>query len=198
MTDQPGLNEDALRLLEENYEWLRYRCRVTNRKVEDELFSIVLEKAFNSLGSFVDTGYGMKPWLNKILYNANLDLGAKSSKENSKRQNNIVSFGGDDGEEISIFDNPIDEALQSMSAEERYMYLNDSENIEKALVQLDEPFQETIRLWLAGFGYAEIAKQLGVPTNTIGTRIHRAKRDLRPLLKDLAMEYGFSSKDKKK
>jgi RNA polymerase sigma-70 factor (ECF subfamily) len=68
----------------------------------------------------------------------------------------------------------------------------------KALRQLEEPFQQTIRLWLTGYSYNEIAAEMGVSTNTVGTRIHRAKQDLRKLLKDLAIEYGFSSKDKKK
>lgn len=198
MTNELGINDDSLRLLAAHYEWLRFTCRTENYKQEDELFSMVVEKALAGLNGFKDQGYGIKPWLRVIVKNTNKDLIKRISKEDSKRTSNVIAFGGDDGEEISIFDNPIDEALQTISAEERYLYLNDSSRITEALEQLDEPFQETIRLWLAGFSYTEIAAELGIKTNTVGTRIHRAKQDLQKLLKDLAVEYGLSSKNKKK
>ncbi|MEY3406462.1 MAG: Sigma-70, region 4, partial [Actinomycetota bacterium] len=66
------------------------------------------------------------------------------------------------------------------------------------MAQLEEPFQETFRLSFSGYSYAEIAAKMGVNTNTVGTRIHRAKRDLRKILKDLAAERGYSKKAKKK
>ena len=198
MTNSFGINDDSLRLLAENYEWLRMECRRKNFKHQDELFSIVLEKAFGSISSFKDQGHGMKPWLRVIVKNSSTDLNTKYSKEDAKRTSNIVTVDGDSGEQLDIFDNPIDKALHSISAEDRFIYLNDSRNISKALGLLEEPFQETMRLYIAGFSYSEIAAEMGVGTNTVGTRIHRAKHDLRDLLQDFAMEYGFSSKDKKK
>ncbi len=196
MTNELGIKDDSLRLLADNYEWLRYTCRRENFKQEDELFSLVVEKALGSLAGFKDQGYGIKPWLRVIVKNTNKDLLKKTSTEQSKQVSNVVTF--EDGEQADIFDNPIDKALHIISAEDRYMYLHESANMAKALCQLEEPFQQTIRLWLTGYSYAEIADKMGVKTNTVGTRIHRAKSDLRKILKDLAMEYGYTSKDKKK
>lgn len=196
MTNELGINDDSLRLLADNYIWLRYTCRRENFKQEDELFSLVVEKALGSLAGFKDQGYGIKPWLRVIVKNTNKDLKKKNATEQSKHAPNVVTF--EDGEQADIFDNPIDEALHAISAEDRYMYLHESANMAKALRQLEEPFQQTIRLWLTGYSYNEIAAKMGVSTNTVGTRIHRAKRDLRKLLQDLAIEYGFSGKDKKK
>ncbi|MFN5159627.1 MAG: RNA polymerase sigma factor [Rhodoluna sp.] len=198
MTNELGINDDSLRLLADNYVWLRYTCRRENFKQEEELFSLVVEKALGSLSGFKDQGYGIKPWLRVIVKNTNKDLLRTTNVENSRRAPNVVTFDGDGGEQVDIFDNPIDEALHAISAEDRFIYLQELGNMAKALRQLEEPFQQTIRLWLTGYSYNEIAAEMGVSTNTVGTRIHRAKQDLRKLLKDLAIEYGFSSKDKKK
>jgi RNA polymerase sigma-70 factor, ECF subfamily len=198
MTNQFGINDDALRQLADNYEWLRFTCRRENFKQEDELFSIVVEKALGSLRGFKDQGYGIKPWLRIIVKNCNKDLLRKTINEQAKKVDNVVTFDGDEGEQVDIFDNPIDEALQAISAEDRFLYLHESQNADAAMAQLEEPFQETFRLSFSGYSYAEIAAKMGVNTNTVGTRIHRAKRDLRQILKDLAAERGYSKKAKKK
>lgn len=198
MTNQFGINDDALRQLSDHYEWLRYTCRRENFKQEDELFSIVVEKALGSLKGFKDQGYGIKPWLRVIVKNSNKDLVRKTMTDQNKKVDNVVTFDGDEGEQIDIFDNPIDEALQAISAEDQFMYLNEKQNMDEAVAQLKEPFQEAFRLSHAGFSYAEIGKIMGVKTSTVGTRINRAKRDLRKILKDLAAERGYSTKAKKK
>jgi RNA polymerase sigma-70 factor (ECF subfamily) len=56
-------------------------------------------------------------------------------------------------------------------------------DVRAALDELDPEFQDAYRLHaLDGLGYVEIAAKLGVPVNTIGTRIMRARRKLRTIL----------------
>jgi RNA polymerase sigma-70 factor (ECF subfamily) len=58
--------------------------------------------------------------------------------------------------------------------------------VERALAQLPEPFQSTLRLRdVDGLEYAEIAERLELPVGTVRSRLHRARALLRPLLATL-------------
>ncbi|HEY2743481.1 MAG TPA: RNA polymerase sigma factor [Polyangia bacterium] len=58
-------------------------------------------------------------------------------------------------------------------------------DVREALALLDEPFAETFCLHaLEGRSYADIARELGVPVNTVGTRILRARKKLRRVLSE--------------
>ena len=64
-----------------------------------------------------------------------------------------------------------------------------AEQVEHALQQLDEEFRVVYRLHvLEKRSYLEIASALGLPVNTVGTRILRARRKLRALLEAAAGE----------
>jgi RNA polymerase sigma-70 factor (ECF subfamily) len=57
--------------------------------------------------------------------------------------------------------------------------------VRAALDLLDEPFADAFCLHaLEGRSYADIARALGVPVNTVGTRILRARRKLRVVLSE--------------
>lgn len=56
--------------------------------------------------------------------------------------------------------------------------------LEAALAQLDPRFREVYELHcLSGASYEEIARQLNIPRNTVGTRLARARRKVRELLR---------------
>ena len=56
-------------------------------------------------------------------------------------------------------------------------------DVREAMALLDEPFAAPFCLHaLEGRSYADIARELGVPVNTVGTRILRARRKLRVVL----------------
>ena len=56
-------------------------------------------------------------------------------------------------------------------------------DLEAAVAQLEPEFRDVYRLHaLEGRSYAEISVQLGLPQNTIGTRLLRARKKLRELL----------------
>lgn len=58
-------------------------------------------------------------------------------------------------------------------------------DVREALTLLDEPFAATFCLHaLEGRSYADIARELGVSLNTVGTRILRARRKLRLVLSE--------------
>ncbi|MFM8927111.1 MAG: RNA polymerase sigma factor [Rhodoluna sp.] len=196
MTQPFGSNEAAIQELVAQSDWLRLRCRQTNIKWNEELFSRVMEKALNGIHNYADHGHGMKPWLNRILHNVHVDMLRENSTETANTTANTQVHS--DGEEVDLLQLALDEALQTISAEDQFMFLNDSSRIGVALSKLDDEFRETLRLSLMNYSYKEIAEKLNIPVNTVGSRIHRAKKDIRKHLKELAGEYGIPTKTKKK
>lgn len=53
-----------------------------------------------------------------------------------------------------------------------------------ALAQLDPIFRRVVELHAAGRSYAGIATELGIPLNTVGTRLMRARKKLYQLLRE--------------
>lgn len=63
------------------------------------------------------------------------------------------------------------------------------EQVREALAQLPEEFRAVYRLKeLEGRSYQEISEQLGIPKNTVGTRLIRARKRLKELLMQEAAE----------
>jgi RNA polymerase sigma-70 factor (ECF subfamily) len=57
------------------------------------------------------------------------------------------------------------------------------EQVLAAIAQLDNDLRQVIELHdLEGLRYREVAEQIGVPTSTVGTRLMRARAQLRQLL----------------
>jgi RNA polymerase sigma-70 factor, ECF subfamily len=62
------------------------------------------------------------------------------------------------------------------------------EQLRAALRELDEEFRRAYELHaLAGRTYRQIADELGIPVNTVGTRLMRARRKLRVILVRVAL-----------
>ena len=64
-----------------------------------------------------------------------------------------------------------------------------ADRLAQAVASLDDEFRRAFELHaLHGCSYKEIAVELGIPVATVGTRLLRARRKLRELLGDSAME----------
>jgi RNA polymerase sigma-70 factor (ECF subfamily) len=69
-----------------------------------------------------------------------------------------------------------------------------SAEVRDAVAQLDGDFRRAYELHLAGRSYRQIAAELGVPTNTVGTRLLRARLKLkRILLRQMGAAAGEAS-----
>lgn len=68
----------------------------------------------------------------------------------------------------------------------------DTEAVRWAVSQLSDEFREAIVLReIGGLSYQEISIQQGVNIQTVKTRIHRARKTLRELLKEMLEEGGY-------
>ena len=60
--------------------------------------------------------------------------------------------------------------------------------VEQAIERLPEDYRAVIVLrFMEDLTYDEIARHLGVPVSTVETRLHRAKKQLRELLRELVI-----------
>ncbi|HXI59512.1 MAG TPA: RNA polymerase sigma factor [Polyangia bacterium] len=110
-------------------------------------------------------GSDLRAWLGCILRNLHRDRLRRSWRE--------ISMGGDD---VCVFAAPTPEPrpLWAMVSDEE---------LDRALVALAPVYRTPYVLHTVhGRSYSEIAKQIGIPSGTIGSRIHRARALLRRYL----------------
>lgn len=136
-------------------------------------------RAFKAQDTFRLQGYGIRPWLLRILYNLHL----------SKAQQNGRQPVGMDGEHLELAgteqrggDLPVDpRSFESMD-----------ENLVRAVESLAPEYQAVLLLWaVEEFSYKEIAEALDIPIGTVMSRLHRARHRLAELLRDYAVEEGL-------
>jgi RNA polymerase sigma-70 factor (ECF subfamily) len=109
-------------------------------------------------------GSNARAWMLTILHNAFIDRCRRRTAE--KRADDI------DAHELSAPEPAEPPAWTRVTAED----------LHAAVARLDEEFRAVYRLHVEGRSYQEIASQLGIPVNTVGTRLSRARAKLRTLL----------------
>lgn len=106
----------------------------------------------------------LRAWLFRILRNIHIDLLRRASHE-------LVS--GVDGDEL-VADSPPDRPV--------WDHLSD-EDVSSALDALPPTFAQTYTMYaIDRLSYADIARQLNVPVGTVGTRLRRARLQLRQVM----------------
>jgi RNA polymerase sigma-70 factor (ECF subfamily) len=125
----------------------------------EDLILIVFNKAFRKLDSY-DPKFSFSTWLYTIADNSCID---------HVRKNRFHKQGVQYAEDISSVSDPESELIAIQEATLILHYIN----------RLKPIYREPIRLrYLHHFAYEEIASKLSLPTNTVKTRLHRAKEIL--------------------
>jgi RNA polymerase sigma-70 factor (ECF subfamily) len=157
-------------LLMERYEGKlrRYIARLGVRDSEDQLdvMQEIFIKAYRNLNSF-DTSLSFSSWIYRIAHNEAISW---YRKKNVRPEGHLVA----EGEEILSFlgsTEPGSEKLFDVS-------LNALE-VSKALSMIDEKYREPIILrFFEQKEYEEISDILQIPIGSVGTLIHRGKKQL--------------------
>jgi RNA polymerase sigma-70 factor (ECF subfamily) len=127
---------------------------------------------YKALGSFRGDS-SVKTYLTRIAIN-------QAINEIRKKKRKSKVFTSTPADELG--DIPDDKFRQESAGPDR-------ERIEQAIQSLDEDFRAVITLRLIdGYSTAETAEILGVPTGTVLSRLSRAQRKLRALLKPIMGE----------
>lgn len=141
----------------------RRLCR--NRHDAEDLVQATLVRAWQAREQFLPGG-NFGGWLYRILANHHRDT--------LRRKFNLQVALPDDVPDPT----PADEELSSLIA-------MPAERVLEALAQLPDELRAPLELMaVRGKRYREIAEELGMPINTVGTRIRRARQRLQELFAD--------------
>jgi RNA polymerase sigma-70 factor, ECF subfamily len=143
-------------------------------------------RAFRSLHQFTE-GTNLRAWLFRIMTNTYIN-------DYRKRQRRPTNTSLDDIEDFYLYDHLVDAVAQppSDSPEDEVLERLTTANITDAIDDLPEEFRQVVTLAdVEGFSYREIADVLQIPVGTVMSRLFRARRRLRKVLYDLAIESGY-------
>lgn len=159
-----ALHEAALRSA------ARYICRDDSER--EDLIQDTFERALRHLGAGNPRPINMRAWLVSILRNAFIDR---------KRRAAVARTVFDDSTESAPTPAPDPEPPWSAVS---------LDDVRAALAELDEAQRVVFELhYLSRMRYDQIAGQLGIPSNTVATRLYRARKALRErLLRGLGVD----------
>jgi RNA polymerase sigma-70 factor (ECF subfamily) len=132
----------------------------------DEADDLVQEAAERALrwARAVPGRNALRPWLRRVVHNLFIDGWRRRVRE-------ALEPGGDP------------DALPAHAAEPEPRWTEiDPGALQAAVTALAPDFRAVYRLHAEGRDYHAIARSLGLPINTVGTRLHRARKKLRALL----------------
>ena len=161
-------------LLMERYEakLKRYVTRLGVRNPDDQLDVLqeIFIKAYRNLNAF-DTSLSFSSWIYRIAHNESISW---YRKKNVRPEGHLVG----DGNEILGF------LASSQEGEEvKFDKIINADEVNKALEKIDEKYREPIILrFFEHKEYDEISDILEIPIGSVGTLLHRGKKQLANVL----------------
>lgn len=141
----------------------RYICRDDGER--EDLIQDTFERALRHLGAGSPKPVNMRAWLVSILRNAFIDR---------KRRAAVAKTVFDDSSAAVPAPDPEPQPLWSSVS---------LDDVRAALGELEEAQRRVFELhYLSRMRYDQIASQLGIPSNTVATRLFRARKALREIL----------------
>ena len=150
---------------EEMYQWA-YRLTRNYDDAQDLLQSTLL-CALKSVGMYTEEN-NISGWLYTIMRNIFFNTTRHSGrcccmeKEDIERMMQLGENALNDNAEIAF----------------------DMSDIQRAIDTLDRPYKIPMSLYLSGYKYQEIAEKMGIPLDTVKSRIHASRVQLQETLKD--------------
>ncbi|MEO7096966.1 MAG: RNA polymerase sigma factor [Polyangiales bacterium] len=132
-----------------------------NSSDADDLVQDTLERALRARGKYIEQG-NRRGWLAVILRNQFRDR-YRSSRRRAT-------------------DHEVDDIATPVEPEAPAWASITSEQIGVALAELDPRYRAVYELYARGWAYAEIARELDISINTVGTRLLRARAKLKAIL----------------
>ncbi len=150
----------------------------------EDLVQETYTKAYASFQQFRE-GTNARAWLLRILTNTFI-----SSYRRRQREPVRVSLTGvEDGQLTRGW---AGRGVAPRSAEEMALDRLPDSSVTRALKELPQDFRTTVYLAdMEGFSYREIADIMRCPVGTVMSRLHRARGQLRGMLRDQAAERGI-------
>ena len=186
MTDDETLERrferEALPLLDQRYGGALKMTR--NPADAEDLVQETYMKAFQAFDRFTE-GTNLKAWLYRIMTNSYINTYRKRKRQPTQSPSEDIT-------DYQLYTTASHDSSGLRSAEvEALDNLPDNEIVD-ALKQLREDYRMVVYYAdVEGLAYKEIAEVLDVPIGTVMSRLHRGRKQLRALLKDVARERGI-------
>ncbi|MCF0174307.1 MAG: sigma-70 family RNA polymerase sigma factor [Bacteroidales bacterium] len=136
----------------------------------EDVISESFQKAFSQLASY-DSTYKFSTWIYRIARNTAFDHIEKNGKK--MPTTTLDPF------ETGFSDIPSD----AQNPEKAVIDQEDEEKILACIELLKDDYRQIAKMNLIdNYGYAEMSKELGIPLNTIKTKVRRAKQQIQKMM----------------
>ncbi|MDO4928918.1 MAG: sigma-70 family RNA polymerase sigma factor [Corynebacterium sp.] len=184
---QQRFQKEALPLLDQLYGGALRMTR--NATDAEDLVQETYMKAYQSFDSF-KPGTNLKAWLYRIMTNTYIN-------SYRKRQRRPQQSSADEITDYQLLESSSHDSVGLESAELAALKNLPSQEIAQAMNDLNEDYRMVVYYAdVEGLAYKEIAEILDVPLGTVMSRLHRGRKQLREVLKDVAREHGIRVDEK--
>ncbi|MGV0379163.1 sigma-70 family RNA polymerase sigma factor [Corynebacterium lehmanniae] len=175
-------NEEAMPLLDQLYGGALRMTR--NPQDAEDLVQETYLKAYKNFGSFTP-GTNLKAWLYRIMTNTYIN-------SYRKKQRRPLETSADEVTDNQLYTSSSHDSTGLESAEVEALKAMPNSRISEALNALNEDYRMAVYYAdVEGMAYKEIADVMDIPIGTVMSRLHRGRKQLRGMLKDVAKERGI-------
>ncbi|WP_026196109.1 sigma-70 family RNA polymerase sigma factor [Corynebacterium lubricantis] len=174
--------EEAMPLLDQLYGGALRMTR--NPQDAEDLVQETYLKAYKAFDSF-KPGTNLKAWLYRIMTNTYINT-------YRKKQRRPLETSADEVTDHQLYTTSNHDSTGLQSAEVEALKNMPDSQITEALNSLSDDYRMVVYLAdVEGMAYKEIAEIMDTPLGTVMSRLHRGRKQLRGLLKDVAAEKGI-------
>ncbi|AGS34191.1 RNA polymerase sigma factor RpoE [Corynebacterium maris DSM 45190] len=174
--------DEALPLLNQLYGGALRMTR--NPPDAEDLVQETYLKAYKAFHSFKQ-GTNLKAWLYRIMTNTYINSYRKKQRQPAQQLTEEIT-------DYQLYTTSSHDSTGLESAEVLALENLPDSDIVDALNQLSEDYRLVVYLAdVEGLAYREIAEAMGTPLGTVMSRLHRGRKQLRGLLKEVAREQGI-------
>lgn len=174
--------EEAMPLLDQLYGGALRMTR--NPQDAEDLVQETYLKAYKAFDSF-KPGTNLKAWLYRIMTNTYIN-------NYRKKQRRPLVTSADEVTDSQLYTSSSHDSTGLESAEVEALKSMPNSQISDALNALNEDYRMVVYYAdVEGLSYKEIADVMGIPMGTVMSRLHRGRKQLREMLKDVAHERGI-------
>lgn len=174
--------EEAMPLLDQLYGGALRMTR--NPQDAEDLVQETYLKAYKAFDRFTP-GTNLKAWLYRIMTNTYINT-------YRKKQRRPLVTSADDVTDNQLYTSSSHDSTGLESAEVEALKAMPNSRISEALNALNEDYRMVVYYAdVEGMAYKEIADVMDIPIGTVMSRLHRGRKQLRGMLKDVAKERGI-------
>ncbi|WP_241758069.1 RNA polymerase sigma factor [Myxococcus landrumensis] len=151
---------------------LRKSCAGMEHEAEDLVHDVLLRALLRWEDLQHWDAFKQRCWLGRVAKNCFLDR-IRRRRSEADRLRSLLNLQDEfDGDDVA-------------AQEELWGHVGE-EDLKRALGFLSVRLRHTFELFLQGMTYARIAQETGVPSGTVGARLHHARLELREVLRETA------------